>query len=758
LNNLQEKLVMRYFFISLVLLSVALPSGIRSQNHSPFRKDFPDIVPHPLITDIVSAISKDSLTANMQSMVDFGTRYMYAENRREVAEWIAGKFLSYGVSDVVLDSFKIMGDTVPEDTVWQYNVVATIEGTSAPDEIYILGTHHDDYSDGNLYQIAPGADDNASGCAVALEMARVFQLKGFHPASTIRLVTFAAEELMGHKGYSGSIYYGDKVKANQEDLRLMINNDMVANTTGAGFEMVATVMETGKNQWAGELTLSSATLYSTLEIINGEYPTSDATYFYDLGYSVAGFQEFGLYWTYHTVHDSVNHCNMDICKEAAKATCAILLNEQLTPVPQDPTTSGKISSIMLSWKQTANANVTAYKIYRSDQPDSGYVQIAQVAGPDSQYEDSTAAPGMIHYYRVSSVDTDNYESVPSNQTFGAIAPKDRELLVVKDSKGINNNPPDSAVIAFYQQVFRDLPYEFSDASATDSLDLTVLNRYQKILWLSNSYSNQANSSFLRHRDEISMYIRNSGKFFLSAFQPSFLIANNTTSGKIFTGGEAIYDYFKITKVERKPTAALNGAYPGPEEYDTLWIDRMKCPDTVIGHLYNVECIHPASGATLIYHFNSGYDSTTPQGSMKGKPVGLEYLGNDFNVIVLSVPLYFLDTTDAKTLVELIVHEKFKTPTGIDEGQKITAPGHISISPNPCAGQATIVCNLITASDISIFVINVSGETLLRYFMGWKEPGIFTEKIDVSNLPAGIYLVRLKTARQQPTCRFLLLLC
>ena len=700
---------------------------------------------NPLISGILEAISGDSIAAVMQSMVNQGTRFMYAENRRGVASWIAGKFKGYGYADVVLDSFKIVGETVHQDSVWQYNVVATFTGTSAPDEIYIISAHHDDYVEPDPHVLpVPGADDNASGCAVAMEIARVFRAKGFQPASTIRFVTYAAEELTGYTNYSGSIFYADKVAASGEDIRLVINNDMVAYTKDSSNSIFGTCMPSGINAWAGKLTLSSASEYSTLKVIPGEYPTSDAYRFWQLGYCVAGFQEYGINPWYHTNRDSVSNCRMDFCLEAVKANCAILLNEQLTPVPQDLYYNSDKNSILVSWKPTLNANVQKFRIYRSKIPDSAFTFVGQTEGPLFSYIDTTVLPGIVYYYHVCSIDNDGFESTPSNLLRSATAPKNRELLVVKDSKGGYNNPPDTAVSAFYQRIFRDLPHDYSDASTEDSLDLAILGKYQRIAWLSNAFPDQKNSSFRRHSGDISSYVQRGGQLFISGFQPSFLIMGNTLANNSFGPEDTISKTYKIRQVERRPNALLNGALPCLEEYDTLRIDSSKCAAQLAGHLMNVECISPAGDGDVIYRFNSGFDASSSQGSMKGKPVGIEYLGDDYKVIVLSVPLYYMDSLDAKNLAELVVNEKFRSFTRTrDEGIENKRISTIHSHPNPCHDQAMVTYQVDQRGVVAIELVSMMGVSVFTRKEGVKEKGSYTFQIPVSQLPSGVYMLILK---------------
>jgi hypothetical protein len=59
---------------------------------------------------------------------------MLAGNHREVAEWILGKFKSYGYTEIRLDSFLLYlnyGGGTYSDTTWQYNIVCTLAGSTA---------------------------------------------------------------------------------------------------------------------------------------------------------------------------------------------------------------------------------------------------------------------------------------------------------------------------------------------------------------------------------------------------------------------------------------------------------------------------------------------------------------------------------------------------------------------------------------------------------------------------------------------------
>ncbi len=122
---------------------------------------------------------------------------------------IVAMFEQYGLT-VTLEPVWFQGDTY-------FNVVGTKLGTVYPQSEYIIGAHYD--SVGN-----PGADDNASGTALVLEVARV--LSTYESEYTIRFVAFDREEqgLYGSAAYV-SAHLGD-------DILGMVSTDMVAYNTG----------------------------------------------------------------------------------------------------------------------------------------------------------------------------------------------------------------------------------------------------------------------------------------------------------------------------------------------------------------------------------------------------------------------------------------------------------------------------------------------------------------------------------------------
>ncbi len=171
-------------------------------------------------------MEKDVLTLADEAMQGRG---IGTSGLDDAAEYIAGQFHQAGLEPAGEDgsyfqSFSVPGENGKEVTV--RNVLAVIPGTNAnwKDESVVLSAHYDhlglgwpDAKAGNEGKIHYGADDNASGVAVMLELARNLG-KSMQPARSVVFAAFAAEEagLLGARHYVKNMqrYPADKVIGN----------------------------------------------------------------------------------------------------------------------------------------------------------------------------------------------------------------------------------------------------------------------------------------------------------------------------------------------------------------------------------------------------------------------------------------------------------------------------------------------------------------------------------------------------------------
>jgi hypothetical protein len=122
----------------------------------------------------------------------------------------------------------------PPEMVILYNVMGLLNGSDATlaDELVVVSSHYDGLgraSDGTLY---PGANGNASGVAVMLEVARLWQEQEFQPRRSVLFVAWAGGELP----YSGAHYFRDKRGGfiTHYDISSVIHLDRLASADGDG--------------------------------------------------------------------------------------------------------------------------------------------------------------------------------------------------------------------------------------------------------------------------------------------------------------------------------------------------------------------------------------------------------------------------------------------------------------------------------------------------------------------------------------------
>ncbi|HVX10126.1 MAG TPA: M28 family peptidase [Pirellulales bacterium] len=125
--------------------------------------------------------------------IDIGPRNVRRREKLAAAAQFVERELTQAGYRVGRQTYKVEG----VDCV---NLEAEIKGTKTPTEIVLVGAHYDSYD------TTPGADDNASGTASMLALARRFATS--HPARTVRFVAFTNEEQpYFQRGTMGSLVY-----------------------------------------------------------------------------------------------------------------------------------------------------------------------------------------------------------------------------------------------------------------------------------------------------------------------------------------------------------------------------------------------------------------------------------------------------------------------------------------------------------------------------------------------------------------------
>jgi peptidase M28-like protein len=187
---------------------------------------------------ILADIDPDRIRHTIEALVGFGTRHTLStqtDPERGIGaarDWIFAELQGYAAASGGRMTVEIQGYTqdvgtrVDTPTVIS-NVIATLKGSEASQRMYVVTGHYDSRVTDAMNRVddAPGADDDASGVAVAMELARVFA--EHDPLATIAFMAVAGEE----QNLYGSHHAATVYKQAGADIQGMLNNDIVGSST-----------------------------------------------------------------------------------------------------------------------------------------------------------------------------------------------------------------------------------------------------------------------------------------------------------------------------------------------------------------------------------------------------------------------------------------------------------------------------------------------------------------------------------------------
>ncbi|GAA4308940.1 M20/M25/M40 family metallo-hydrolase [Nibribacter koreensis] len=193
----------------------------------------------PVIKKMTEEVSAQELERLVRSLVSFETRHSLSSTKDKKkgigaarnwaeAEMQKAAALSNGRMTVTQDKFLVKADgrRVKED-IEMANVMATLKGTDPNDDrVFIVSGHIDSRNTDVMDAVgkAPGANDDGSGTAAVIELARVMAKQSF-PA-TIIFVCVQGEE----QGLIGARHLAERAKKENWNLVAMLNNDMIGNS------------------------------------------------------------------------------------------------------------------------------------------------------------------------------------------------------------------------------------------------------------------------------------------------------------------------------------------------------------------------------------------------------------------------------------------------------------------------------------------------------------------------------------------------
>lgn len=188
--------------------------------------------PNPATAEAVARVDPDRWFDTVTALAGFD-RNSFNPNLNTAHDWILDEFAAIGLTTQSFP-FQLNGSagcSPPQATVTLANPIGLKLGTSLADEWVVVGAHYDSRNASRCDGTAnpqPGANDNGTGCAAVIELARVMQTA--ETGRSILFMCFAGEEqgLVGSRRYVESL----QVSGDINKVRYMINLDMIgyANT------------------------------------------------------------------------------------------------------------------------------------------------------------------------------------------------------------------------------------------------------------------------------------------------------------------------------------------------------------------------------------------------------------------------------------------------------------------------------------------------------------------------------------------------
>jgi hypothetical protein len=270
------------------------------------------------------------------------SRVTFTPGKDSAAEYIKNEFEKIPGLIVEMDTFYVVDADTPYNMHPLYNIVATIPGKDTPEKQFIIGAHYDASASRMGSTIwnqewrtiqAPGADDNATGVASIIEMARLLcdTSISFYNKYTIKLIAYAAEEYSpaydGH--HLGSIRHAKNAHQNNEQIVGMISVDMVGFNSQ---HFYTAIVSDPNSALLGQKMIEARNLFE-VQLLTNNPPFPNATYsdhqsYIDEGYRAILLIENAPPWNngtyylanpfYHMTSDTSGTVNFELTRRVAQ--------------------------------------------------------------------------------------------------------------------------------------------------------------------------------------------------------------------------------------------------------------------------------------------------------------------------------------------------------------------------------------------------------------------------------------------------------
>ena len=830
--------------------------------------------PEPLpadedILELCEQVSQDRLSSSIQSLVGFHTRHTYSDTTSDTLgigaarRWMISQF----------ENFDVPAEEYPWRGWWggaafpSYNVHAVLEGEEDQDRKVILGAHLDSRTvqRNDTAGVAPGADDDGSGCIALLEIGRILANEALN--IPVVLAAFTGEE----QGLLGARAYADELEDDDDAVTAMINMDMIGHIVYPNEEIDSiTVRLFSANpstsvsrqlaryiKWVGEeysdglemiiipapdrggrsgdhIPFSNngfpaARVIEIAEDVNFQHNQQDIPDNMSLSYTVrvtrlvlgvtavitsapvtplapvvrnggdghsllvslqdslqppedgtvriAYRESEDVYWQdIQEVDGEQPYLLTGLNPETEYLVSISISTENGLPsmfsletegvpdsIPKPPDsfeTTSTGENVILNWVSRPEINTISYTIERALRGDD-FQEIATVNHPESEWIDDDLEIGLFYLYRVRTRNSDDNLSDWTPIQEGRLASHHLGILVVDATPdgGSVDRPDDEAVDSFYEEILA--PYEFTAQwDRSDSADIgssisdADLGIYQLVL----VHDDGMGSSFSRDTTALRKYISYGGRILIIGLRLSSTLGGQRDYENSFKNGDFLKDICGIDSIRvAHPGSEWFIGAEGLSDYPDIAFDFERIPSRDGQLLMDAIWTDAApEGTDIIATFIADVGD---ESDFHSRPVALRESGDRPRWILIDFPAYNMTPETATPFLRRALNELNAPPSDIPEELKRLIPDKYqlySAFPNPFNSITTIRYGLPTRSHVTLVVYNLMGQQVASLVDGYQQPGFHSAFLNATDIPSGLYFVRLEASGQLFTRKVMLI--
>ena len=333
----------------------------------------------------MNTVQAARLAGDVNRLVGFGTRHALSDGakaNRGIGAAREGLLSELRVLDGRFDQTVVAGYdefdlTFGGRTTRQKNVIATLPGIGFDKRLIYVTAHYDSRGQdiNDAATDAPGADDDASGTSVLLELAKVLVARRWD--ATVRLAAFAAQE----EGLAGSKHHAAAAKQMGLPIDAVFNNDVVGRSRGQGEAQEEVANGSVRAFSAGPEGSASRGLARYAAVIATRYgplavqvlpPASRSGHEGDhQSFSTAGIPALGLTEPFddtgrlHTSRDTTDKLDFDYLAKVTRLNVALVGNLALAPpapaaAPLLVAVAGASDRLRVRWAPVDDPRVAGY--------------------------------------------------------------------------------------------------------------------------------------------------------------------------------------------------------------------------------------------------------------------------------------------------------------------------------------------------------------------------------------------------------------